>query len=419
MTRRIFFLLLACAVTASAQFTVEGNFRVRWYTDSFYDALDHRGKENFMRYLGRLRGMTNLGGNTIFRTELITLIDNPNAPVRNIAGTGAMRYGVSQIYMEMTHPNLLVFDVVRFRVGRQQFPIGNGLSMGDSYYFLDKFDGARVDMLYSPFTLSLFGAITGQNLSGTGLYPDPGSDQLYVARLGTSILKQDVMAYAINQKLRGSFNDSYVLGGGATGTIVYKDLDYFLEGAYQQFSTVPGLPEQGGIGYMGGISYRWGMGPFRSIKVETRYAAYEGDDAKTQKVEMFSPPYPSFWWGSRAGFVDGDIGGDFPRNSRNIEGGRLWYSRIYVIPSAFPKVRVQLQYVKVDEYINNDGYNSMDDEFSARLYYTLSSQSAVQLRYSKVFYNGPDKDMNGDGRISSTEDRYGSHSFMVEWQVQF
>jgi hypothetical protein len=419
MITRIVFLISILALSASAQFTVDGNFRVRWYTDSFYDAQDSRGKENYMRYLGRLRGTTNLGSNTIFRTELITLIDNPGNPVRNIAGTGAMRYGVSQIYAEMTQPNLLIFDVVRFRLGRQQFPIGNGLSMGDSYYFLDKFDGARVDFLYAPFTLSLFGAITGQNLSSSGIYPDPGSDQLYIARLGTTVKKQSLMAYLINQKLRGSFNDTYVIGAGATGQILYQDLDYNIEGAYQKFNTVPGFPKMGGIGYMGGVSYRWGMGPFRSIKVETRYAAYQGDDAKTKVIERFSPPYPSFWWGSRAGYVDGDVGGDYPRNAQNLEGSKIWYSRVYVIPSAFPKIRVQVQYVKVSEYVNNDNYNSMDDEFSARVYYTHTSQSAFQIRFSKVFYNGPDRDANGDGRISSGEDRFGSNSLMLEWQVMF
>ncbi|KAB2923536.1 MAG: hypothetical protein F9K22_08675 [Bacteroidetes bacterium] len=416
---RTIILLLFAVLPAAAQFTVTGDFRVRWYSDSYDDALDSRGKENYMRYLGRLRGVTSLGENTLFRTELITLIDNPNAPVRNIAGTGAMRYGITQIYAEMTYPDLLVFDVVRFRLGRQQFPIGNGLSMGDSYYFLDKFDGARIDLMVAPFTLSLFGAITGQNLSGTGLYPDPGSDQLYVARLGTTVWKQSVMAYLINQKLRGSFNDTYVAGAGATGEIVYKDLEYNIEGAYQSYHTVPGLPGKHGLGYMGGVSYRWGMGPFRSIKVESRYAAYEGDDASTREIEMFSPPYPSFWWGSRAGYVDGDVGGDFPRNGRNLEGSRIWYSRVYVIPSALPKLRVQAQYIHVGEYVDNDDYNTMDDELSVRAYYTLSAQSALQVRYARAFPNDGDRDLNGDGRISSTEDRYSVSSIMLEWQVQF
>jgi hypothetical protein len=170
---------------------------------------------------------------------------------------------------------------------------------------------------------------------------------------------------------------------------------------------------------MGGVSYRWGMGPFRSIKIETRYAAYQGDDAKTEKIEQFSPPYPDFFWGSRVGYVNGDVGGDYPRNSQNLEGSRIWYSRIYFIPKVLPKVRLQFQYVKVNEYVDNDNYNSMDDEFSARLYYSVTNNSAFQLRFSRVIPNADDKDRDGNGSITSSEDRVSVNTVMLEWQIEF
>jgi hypothetical protein len=420
ITRKYLLVFIAvCMHPVSAQFNVEGDFRVRWYSDRFYDTQDGRGHENYMRYLSRLRAKTRVSQSTTFFAELISLIDNPGQPVRNIAGTGPMRFGISQIYAEYTEQDFLFFDVTRVRVGRQQFPIGNGLSMGESYYYLDKFDAGRLDLAFDPFTLSTFAAITGQNLSSSGLYPDPGSDQLYAAKLSTNFMKQDVIAYVLQQKLRGAFNDNIVFGGGLNGSIYFKDLDYFVEAAMQTFNTPPGQPEKGGTGYMTGIGYRWGMGPFRSIKVETRYAAYEGDDAKTAAIEQFSPPYPNFFWGNRVGYVNGDVGGDFPRNSRNLEGTTMWYSRVYFILREMPKLRTQLQYIKVGEYVDNDGYNSMDDEFSIRFYYTVNSQSSLQFRFSRVIPNGRDKDMSGDGNLSSSEDRYGSNSYMFEWQIGF
>ncbi len=412
-------VLLIPSLQAFAQINVEGDFRMRWYSDSFGWARDNRAQENYLRYLGRLRAKAKVTSNTSFTTELITLIDSPGQPIRNIAGTGPMRFGISQIYAEMSEQNFLFFDLARIRLGRQQFPIGNGLSFGDSYYYTDKFDGGRLDLAYFPITLSLFGAITGQNLSASGLYPDPGSDQIYAAKLSGNFFEQDLMIYGIEQKLRGPYNDNIVYGAGATGEIYFKDLEYFVEGAYQQFNQAPGLPEKGGIGYMGGLGYRWGLGPFRSIKVETRYAAYEGDDAKTTKIEQFSPPYPNFFWGGRAGYVNGEVGGDYPRNSQNLEGSRIWYTRMYVIPKMFPKIRFQVQYIKVSEYVDNDNYNSMDDEFSVRLYYTVTNNSAFQIRFARVIPNGDDKDKDGGGLITSSEDRVSVNSYMVEWQIEF
>jgi hypothetical protein len=412
-------VLLMIAPPARAQFTVEGDFRVRWYSDSFGETRDNRDKENYMRYLGRVRAKTKAGRSTTFNTELITLIDNPGSPVRNIAGTGAMRWGVSQLFVDLTEPDFLLFDLFRLRIGRQQFAVGNGLSFGESYYFLDKFDGARIDLSKDIFTLSLFGAITGQNVSATGVYPDPGNDQIYIARLGANVAKQDLMLYGILQRLRNPFNDSYIMGGGSSGEVVFKDLTYFAEFACQKFNVAPGLPKKHGIGYMAGVSYRWGLGPFRSIKVETRYAAYQGDNAATPELEQFSPPYPSFFWGSRSGYVNADIGGDYPHNGLSPEGSRIWYTRIYFIPAILPRLRLQFQYVKVGEYVNNDGINSLDNEFSARVYYGLSSQSQLQLRYSLVTPNAGDSDLDASGSITSSEDRMTVNSLMLEWQILF
>ena len=50
-------LIILLTIPAKAQFNIEGDFRVRWYADKFYDARDNRGDETYMRYLGRLKGM--------------------------------------------------------------------------------------------------------------------------------------------------------------------------------------------------------------------------------------------------------------------------------------------------------------------------------------------------------------------------
>ncbi len=78
---------------ASAQFNVEGDFRVRAYSDGFRDALDQRGTENYLRYLGRIRAKAAVSQQTSFYVEFITQIaNNPVSPVRNIGGTGKMQY---------------------------------------------------------------------------------------------------------------------------------------------------------------------------------------------------------------------------------------------------------------------------------------------------------------------------------------
>ena len=414
-----FCMILFLTVTTKAQFNIEGDFRVRWYTDKFHEALDNRGDETYMRYYGSLKGNVKASKNISFTTELLTIIQNQNNTVRNIVGTGPMSYTISQIYAELAQPNFSIFDMARIRVGRQPFGMGSGLSFGESYYFRDKFDGARIDLAYSPVTLTLFGAITGQNLSESGLYPEPGSDQIYAARLAGNVMDQNVMTYYILQRLRGSFNDNQIFGLGVTGDFLNARLDYFAEFAAQSFNTAPGLPEKGGIGYMGGVGYRWSWGPFSSVKVEARYAAYQGDDASTKKIEQFSPPYASFFWGDRNGYVNGEIGGDFPWRGRDLEGSRILYGRIYVIPRIFPDLRIQLQYLKMNEYIDNDNYNSKDDEISLRLYYKLFNQSQLSLRYTHSFPNDEDKDVNNSGLLSSSEDRVAYSRIMLELRVVF
>lgn len=417
----IIFASLIGAQKLSAQLNIDGDFRVRWVSDNFTKALDNRAHENYMTYLSRIRATGRVGRGTSFHTEVINMSDrraDANVGGTGLAGTGFWRWTINKIYGELTQPNFLIFDVVRFRLGRQQFPIGNGLSLGESWYYIDKFDGGRVDFAYKIMNLSLFGAITGQNLSATGLYPEPGSDQIYAARLGTEIMDQNIMSYFLSQKLRGIYNDSYILGFGAAGAVI-KDLDYFGEFAYQKFNTAPGLPAKAGIGYMGSTSYRWAMGPFRVVKFETRYAAYQGDDTKTSKIEQFSPLYPSFFWGERTGYANGEIGGTYPYKTRNLEGSRIWYSRIYFTPKLFPDFRLQFQYLMVREYSDNDEHNSFDDEYSVRLYYMMSKQSQLQFRFSQSLPNAKDKDLNNDGRISSAEDRTSRIRFMIEWQIKF
>ena len=281
-------------------------------------------------------------------------------------------------------------------------------------------EGVRFDMAYRSYALSVFGAITSQTVSASGLYPDPGSDQLYIARLSRAFGNHTLMGYGVYNRLRGDFNDHNIFGGGISCNFMTNHLTYFAEMAGQKFHTLEGLPEKGGMGYMAGVGYRWSVGPFRSVKVETRYASYQGDDADTKdKVEIFSPEYPSFYWGSRAGYVDGAAGGDYPYDGRNYEGSRIWYTRAYVVPRQIPKLRIQLQYVMVGEYVDNDDYNTMDDELALNFYYEVSPQARIQFRFAKNYANGEDRDLNESGLISWSEDRVGKTRFMTELEVKF
>lgn len=416
----VILIYFSLTTLAYAQFDIEGDFRMRAYNDNFLNTRDNRESENYMRFLARIRAKLPVNSFTTFYTELITFTDNnPTSPVRNIAGTGKMYYGISKIFAEIVQPNFLFFDLLRVRVGRQQFRIGNGLSLGESYYYVDKFDGGRFDLSYNKFNLSLFGAITGQNVSESGLYPDPGSDQLYVAKLSRNTFNHDLMLYYIYQKPRGDFNDSYIVGTGVNADWLDGKFNYYLEGAYQKFNTINGIPKKSGIGYMGGISYRWRWGFLRSIKIETRYAAYQGDDASTEQIEQFSPSYPSFFWGDRIGYVNGEIGGYYPHDGRNLEGSRIWYSRIYIIPNGLPRFRLQIQYIKMLEYVNNDSYNTFNDELAFKVYYRLSNQTQLQFRYAIDFSNGEDKDLNNNGNISWSEDRVNRNRIMIELNVKY
>ena len=412
-------LITVVSKSLSAQLKLSGDFKLRWVSDSFKDAIDDRDKENYMRFLGQIRGKFEAAKDVTINTEVTTMIINGSNTVRNIIGTGNMQYLVSKFYAQIDRKNLLFLDKFRLRVGRQPFELGKGLTFGDSYYFMNKFDGGRVDLTYNNYTLTLFGAITGQNVSDNQLYPEPGSDQIYAASLKTQVLKQHVSAYYVTQKMRGSFNDNEVFGACAYGKFLNKKLEYFGEFGYQNYNTSPGLPKKGGIGYMGGLSYSFPLGPFRTVKLETRYAAFQGDDSKTEKTETFSPPYPSFFWGDRIGYVNGEIGGTYPYKGRNIEGSRLWYSRIYLVPRFLPALRFQFQYLKVDEYVNNDNYNSFNDEFSIRLYYHLYKNTRFEFRFTKGIPNGEDKDLNNNGTITSSEDAYSYTRFQLGLNISF
>lgn len=412
-------ITLLCTAETFAQLKVDGDFRLRWYSDVFTNSMDNRGKENYMRLFGRLHTTVRASDIINFNAELLTVTDNPDSPTRNISGTGSMHYAISQIFAELNTPEFLLFDATRLRVGRQQFQIGNGLTFGESHYYLDKFDGARLDLAYDIYSLTAFGAITGQNVSSSGLYPDPGSDQIYVVKVGAEYFNQDLMAYYVLDKPRGDFNDSYTIGGGLASNYYSGRLEYFGEFAYQKFHTAEGTAGKSGIGYMAGAAYRFSWGPFKSIKVESKFAAYQGDDKSTREIEQFSPRYPSFFWGERTGYVNGEVGGDQPHANRNLEGCKIWYSRLYFIPYMMPKVRVQFQYTNVNEYINNDGYNTMDDEWAIKVYYNFTSSTQMQFRYGRVVPKDKDFDVNNGGSISSTEDRVGLNRYMLDFQISF
>jgi len=411
--------VFAGALPAAAQVQFGGDFMMRAYAERFQDSLDDRDSLNYMRFLGRIYMYAPVSRDASLRTDFVTLSDNPVFPARSIAGTGTLRYSIAQIYADLMAPGFLCFDVARFRLGRQQFQIGEGLALGESYYLTDGWDGVRGDFSYRLWTLSLFGAITGQNLSDDGYYPRPGSDQLYVAKLEYELFNQTLMGYAIYDKRRGVFNDNMITGLGSSGSIHDRNLRYFVELAHQEFHTLGGLPEKSGLGYMAGLSYSWSAGPFRTIKAEVRTAGYQGDDATTDREEIFSPVYPTWWWGDRTGYANGSIGGNWPNRDRRPEGSRVWYGRVYVSPTALPKARLQLQYVTVSDWVNNDGYNENDDEFAVKLYYQLNDNVRLQGRYVRRIANGDDVDVSQDGTITSIEDRVGIDRYMLEFRLRF
>lgn len=425
-TNRAYLLIILVAAAASltasgvrAQMQISGDFMTRNYWEMFSDDRDDRENLEYMRFLGRMTAVAPIGRDARFRTDLVTISDNPVYPSRSLAGTGGIRFGISQIYGEFMQPDFLFFDLARFRFGRQHYELGNGLTMGESYYQLEDYDGVRADFARRNWTLGLFGAITEQTLTPDGFYPEPESDQLYVMQVQYEVQEHTLLGYSIYEKQRGGFNDNVIFGAGASGQVFLPKLEYFSEAAYQTYNTLSGLPDQGGLGYMAGISYSWSMPHFRSVKAEVRTAGYQGDDADTDKTEMFSPIYPSWWWGDRTGYASGSIGGDYPNNDKQAEGSRVWYGRIYFSPTILPKSRVQFQYVTVGDWVNNDNYTEPDDEFGVKVYYQVSDNVRIQGRYFKRMPNGEDFDQNGDGTISRIEDKVTAERLMFEFRVQF
>jgi hypothetical protein len=403
----------------NGQVQIGGNFLVRAYAEKYFDTRDDRGELTYMRLLGRLNmdaPITDIGK---FHADLVTVSDNPVFPSRSIAGTGALRLGLSQIYGEVSTGEIPWFDAVRLRVGRQHYRLGEGLTLGESYYMLDKYDGVRVDMSHSKWSFGLFGAITEQELSESGFTAERGSEQLYVAKAEYELYNHVLLAYSVYEKQLGQFNDNIIFGFGSNGSIVLRDLQYFGEFATQTFHTWSGLPDKGGVAYMAGISYSWSQGPFRIIKVEARGAGYQGDAADTEKIEIFEPFYPTWWWGDRTAYVNGDIGGDYPHRGIQPEGSRIWYYRFYVSPNAVPKLRVQFQYASVGDWVNNDGITEPDDEFGIKVFYELNSNVRFQARYFRRMTNSDDADINDSGVITRIEDRHGAQRILGEFRVRF
>lgn len=411
--------LSLAATRAGAQMQLSGDFMTRHYWESFSDDRDNRENLEYMRFMGQLTALAPLGANARFRADLVTIGDNPVYPSRSLGGLGAVRFGISQIYGEFTQPGLIGCDIARFRFGRQHYELGNGLTLGESYYQIDDYDGVRADFARGDWTLGLFGAVTEQVLTPDGFFPEPQSDQLYVAQVQYALEDHTLLAYSVYEKRRGDFNDNIIVGAGSSGSVFLPKLEYFAEFAQQTWNTPSGLPDKGGIGYMAGVSYAWSMPHIRSAKAEIRTAAYEGDDASTYDEEMFSPFYPSWWWGDRTGYASGSIGGDYPNHDKQVEGSRVWYGRVYVSPTFLPRSRIQLQYVTVGDYVNNDGYTEPDDELGVKVYYDVNDNVSVQGRYFRRLPNGDDFDQNGDGNISQIEDKVTADRLMFEFRVRF
>ncbi|MCP4573998.1 MAG: hypothetical protein GY838_16690 [bacterium] len=414
----ILFLLLGAA-QAPAQIQVGGDVMMRYYWENAWNTRDDRESLNSSRILSRLYVDTSVGEHAAFHADLVTISENPVYPARTISGAGNIIYGISQVYGEMMTPNLPLFDLARLRFGRQHYKLGQGLTLGDSYYQLDMYDSVRADLMVGNFTFGLMGAVTSTEVSSGGYYPKPGSDRIYVGKVEYELYDHTLLGYTVYEAPQGDFNDNVITGLGAKGRIVLRDLQYFGELATQNFNTLSGLPDKGGMAYMGGISYRWSMKGFRTIKVEVRGAGYEGDDAGTEKVEIFEPYYPSWYWGDRTAYVNGSIGGDYSHRGIRPEGSRVWYGRVYFSPTSLPKWRFQLQYATVSDWIDNDGFDAGNDEWGLKLFYEINSNVRLQGRYFRRMASGADEDLNASGIISRSEDEYEAQRIMVEMRVQF
>jgi len=412
-------LALPGILPAYGQVQVGGDFMVRVYSLKYFDTRDNRDDLNYLRLAGKLHVDAPIGDVASVHTDFVTISENPVFRTRAIGGSGSLLYGIAQIYGEVLTPDVPLVDLARLRVGRQHYMLGQGLTLGSSYYMTDNYDGLRVDLSRGLWTFGYMGAVTAQEVSEGGYNPEPGGNHIHVAKLEYDLYDHVLLGYYVYEKQLGVFNDNTIIGLGSTGSIVLSDLEYFGEFATQKFNTLPGLPDKGGIAYMAGVSYSWTQGPFRIIKAEVRTAGYQGDDAKTDKVETFEPFYPTWWWGDQTAYVNGDIGGDYPHRGIQMEGSRVWYGRIYVSPKAVPKVRLQLQYANVDDWVNNDDITEPDDEFGIKLYYEASSNIRFQARYFRRIANAEDADINDSGTITKSEDRYNVQRMMMEFRFKF
>lgn len=409
-------LTLLAALPAQGQVRFGGDLMMRYYLESFSKTLDNRKPLNYTRLRARLSMDVPIGKTAGVHTDFVTVSNNPTLPARAIGGLGPLSYDISQIYGEFVTPRLPLWDLARVRVGRQHYSLGDGLTLGDSYYQLNQYDAARLDLSRGRWTLGLFGSITGSEISEGGYYPKPGSNQLYVAKVESELYDHVLLGYGVYEKQRGDFNDNAIFGLGARGHLFRRDIEYSGEFASQTFNTLPGLPDKGGIAYMGGVSYAWSMGPFRTIKAEFRAAGYQGDDPDTRKIETFEPFYPTWAWGDRVGYANGDVGGDYPHDGKRLEGSRVYYGRIYVSPTALPAVRLQLQYSTVDAWArNNSGATGSSDEYGVKLYYAVNQNVRLQGRYFLRRENGADADVNSSGTISSVEDQYDAQRIVFEF----
>ena len=241
-----------------------------------------------------------------------------------------------------------------------------------------------------------------------------------MAKVENELHDHVLLAYGVYEKQRGDFNDNVVVGLGARGHLFVREIEYSGEFASQDFNTLPGLPDKGGVAYMGSLSYARSMGPFRTIKAEFRTAGYQGDDPDTRKIETFEPFYPTWAWGDRVGYVNGDVGGDYPHDGKRLEGSRVYYGRIYFSPSALPDFRLQLQYATVDAWAkNNIGATGSSDEYGVKLYYSVNQNVRLQARYFLRKQNGTDADVNSSGVISSSEDRYDGRRIVFEFLYKY
>jgi hypothetical protein len=101
MVFTVLFVLLAVSQTYG-QVQIGGDFMFRAYSEKFFDTRDNRGGLNYMRLLGKLNLDAPIGDLGLFHADLVTISDNPVYPSRSLSGIGPLRYGISQIYGEVT-----------------------------------------------------------------------------------------------------------------------------------------------------------------------------------------------------------------------------------------------------------------------------------------------------------------------------